>query len=437
MGKKNIGFGLRGSMLIIYQAIGFLIFTAFNSFGQNIQAMGNAQFFGWNAERVSQVYTVVVLLSVVFQLVFSRKITNLKNIKMLSVIFMALSIVFGFGMATIFVNEIFWLFLFALAIFFSVVGSTLLIGILMGQWFPKRKGTAMGIATLAFPITGGVFLSIFAANYFTKGPFAAYLPFLIVGIIGILIALVFLKDYPEQCGEYRDNDKTMDLEKAKEIMTAEQTAKANSVWTVKNVLKCRDFWFMIIPQGILLATSVGAAAQIIQILSYYPEFYAKYGTVATAMVTVVACLGSYVIGLLDTRIGTKKAVILSCVFAVLTGVFGFIHSVPTLIIGFYMLMIFEGAASNFTVSLAAQYWRREDFPSVYGVANPIANAIQAFGPMMIVMLGTAFGFHVTLGVIGILGVVALILMCLMNPEHIKEVDRKYRREAGLEEDIRK
>lgn len=431
MEKKNLGFGLRGSMLIIYQAIGFFLFTVFNSFGQNIQASGNEMFFGWNAASVSQVYTVVVLVGVLFQLLFSRKIANSKNVKMLSVIFMALSIIFGLGMATVFVNEKVWLLLFALAIFFSSVGSTLLIGILVGQWFPRRKGTVMGIATLAFPITGGVFLSIFAANYFTKGAFAAYLPFLIVGIIGIVIALIFIKDYPEQCGAYRDNDKSVSPEAAKKMMEKEMENKKNSVWTVKNIFKCRDFWFMIIPQGILLATSVGAAAQVINILNSYPDFYAKYGTIATAMVTVVACLGSYIIGLLDTRFGTKKAVIIACVFAILTGAFGIFKSAPTLLIGFYMLMVFLGAASNFTVSLSAQYWKREDFPAVFGVANPIANAIQAFGPMMVVMLSIKYGFHITLGVIGILGVIALVLICLFSPKHIEEMDNKYREEAGL------
>lgn len=81
--------------------------------------------------------------------------------------------------------------------------------------------------------------------------------------------------------------------------------------------------------------------------------------------------------------------------------------------------------------MAAQYWRREDFPSVYGIINPIVNVIQAFGPMIITMIGLRFGFHITLGIIGISGVVALILICLVNPEHIRKMDNKYREAAGL------
>ena len=422
--SKGIGFGFRGWMMIIYQALGFYLFTIINSFGQNIQASANGQFFGWTPTNVSTIYTITILIAVVFQLVFSRKIARAKNIKRLSIIFMVIGVICGFGIATIFASEKLWLLIFAVGIFFSQVGSTLIIGILVGQWFPRRKGTVMGISTLAFPIAGGLLLSIFARLYFTKGALAAYLPFLIIAIIGIVIGIVFIRDYPEQCGAYRDNDKNMTPEMAKEIMEQEIEAKKNSVWTLARTLSCRDFWFMTIPAGILLATSVGAMTQIVNILNMYPEFYAKYGTLVTAMVTVVACLGSYVLGLIDTRLGTKKAVVISCAIAVASGIVGFIPSVPTLVTGFMLLCIFEGAASNFAVSLSAQYWKREDFPSVYGVVNPIANVIQAFGPMLIAIVGFSMGFHVVFGVIGILSIVALVLILLFNPKHLSAVDEK-------------
>lgn len=54
--------------------------------------------------------------------------------------------------------------------------------------------------------------------------------------------------------------------------------------------------------------------------------------------------------------------------------------------------------------------------------------------MAITMLGLRFGFHITLGIIGIFGVIALILICLVNPKHIRELDSKYRLEAGLPAD---
>jgi MFS family permease len=97
------------------------------------------------------------------------------------------------------------------------------LGLLVGQWFPTRKGTVMGIATLAFPIANGL-LGPFAGSVF--GPIGAmsaqhipfdpnqiimkaFLPFFIVSIVGWLIGVIFIKDYPEQVGAFRDNDKSM------------------------------------------------------------------------------------------------------------------------------------------------------------------------------------------------------------------------------------
>lgn len=91
---------------------------------------------------------------------------------------------------------------------------------------------------------------------------------------------------------------------------------------------------------------------------------------------------------------------------------------------------FDGASSNFAASISAQYLKREDFPSVYGVANPVANVIQAFSPMMVAMVGFGMGFHVVFGIVAVLGVIALILIFLINPKHIIEIDNKYKAADG-------
>ena len=104
-----------------------------------------------------------------------------------------------------------------------------------------------------------------------------------------------------------------------------------------------------------------------------------------------------------------------------------------------LLAVFMGAASNFTVSGAAQYWRREDFSSVFGVVNPIANIIQALGPMLFAMtigigmakgLGTMLPFAIT----AVIAVISLILVICFKPANVKAVDDKYRAAAGKELD---
>ena len=137
----------------------------------------------------------------------------------------------------------------------------------------------MGIATLAFPIGNGV-IGAFAATAFKGGTphiVQAFLPFLIILIIGWVIGVIFVPDYPEQAGAYRDNDKNMTPEMAKAMMEAEIEGKRTTVWKIGATLKCRDFWLITIPAGAMLFFSVGTMTQTNAILGTMGESINKFG----------------------------------------------------------------------------------------------------------------------------------------------------------------
>ncbi|HAL74058.1 MAG TPA: hypothetical protein DCM45_03065 [Clostridiales bacterium] len=217
------------------------------------------------------------------------------------------------------------------------------------------------------------------------------------------------------------------------MMEAEIKAKANSVWKTGHTLKNRGFWFITIPMGLLLFCAVGIMTQTKLILDNYSAELESVGGFSIVMlgIAVVACFGSWLLGVLDTKLGTKKAIAISVVIMILSGITGAIPNVASLLIGMFFIAIFMGASSNFTVSAAAQYWRREDFPSVFASVNPIANVIQAVGPMVIAILATTQGYQSAFIATGILGVLGLVLILLFNAKHVKETDDKYRKAAGL------
>lgn len=256
-------------------------------------------------------------------------------------------------------------------------------------------------------------------------------PLNILAVVGLLIGIIFITDYPEQCGAYRDNDRSFTPEIAQAMMRQEMENKKTTVWTLGNTLKCRDFWLITIPMGTLLMCSVGMMTQTQSIISSHPEL--NFGMVM-AGIMVMSCFGSWLLGVLDTKFGTKLAVTISVCLMILAGIFGTFDHTVTIVVSMICLSVFIGAGSNFTVSAAAQYWRREDFLSVFAAVNPIANILQAFGPMMVAGLvaggniGTAFG--VTAGI----GVVSLILISFFRPAHVRETDDNYRRAAGKELD---
>jgi MFS family permease len=427
--KKSINFGFRGWMLILYQAIAFLTFLAFTNYPLNLLA----DMYG-GAEKISTLYTVATIACIVIQLILARFIGRVKNVKKLGLMLGVISLVLAVCIMLVPPSPL-WQVAYFLMVLIVILWCTFSVGILVGQWFPRRKGTVMGIATLAFPIGNGV-MGFFAQGVFGAGGppnvAGAFVPFLIIGIIGVLIGLFLIKDYPEQVGAFRDNDKDITPEVAKAMMEQEIEGKKTSVWTVGRTLKSREFWFIVLPMGFLLLSAVGMMTQTSTILGAFAEEIAPFGgfTGIMMMIAVLACVGSWLLGVLDTKFGTRRAIAISVIVMVVGGFAGMVHNVGCLLLALGCLAVFMGASSNFTVSAAAQYWRREDFPNVFAVVNPIANILQAIGPMMVAFLLFGFGPQYAFGAVGILGVVSVILIMLFKPSNIKDADDKYRTTAN-------
>ncbi len=430
--QKIRGFGFRGWMLIIYQAIAYITFQCFTQYPLNILA----DFYG-GSQKVANIYSICAVVGILVQIVLAGVVAKMKKIKLFGAILGAITLVLAFLVMTLPAGPA-WDAAYAVINVVSVLYATFALGILVGQWFPTRKGIVMGIATLAFPIANGL-LGPFASAVFAKGfpdIKGAFLPFFIVSVVGWIIGLVFIRDYPEECGAFRDNNRNMTPEVAKAIMEQEIENKRTSVWTYLHTLKCKEFWFGTICVALLLSCSIGLMSQSNAIINNYAEELSFIGgyTGVMAMVMIFGCIGSFVLGLLDQKFGTKKAMIISTILMIIGGVLGLIDNAIALLLAMVFVAMFMGASSNFGVSAAAQYWRREDFSRIFTLSSPIGSMISSASPALIAaLLFGATGYKGHAGAftfVLISGVVALVVMLLYKPEHIKEMDDKYRAAAG-------
>ena len=154
--------------------------------------------------------------------------------------------------------------------------------------------------------------------------------------------------------------------------------------------------------------------------------------------SVIAIVGSYLLGIIDTKIGCRKSMIIAVIAMIISGIVGATGSQIGVIAGMWILGIFMGASSNYTVSGSVQYWRIEDFPTVFGKVNPLANLMNNMSPVIIASLmfmnaaktqgmpdtGPCFIFLL------VAGVVSLIMLLLFKPARVKKYDDKYRAAAG-------
>ena len=441
--KKSINFGWRGWMLILWVATAFFSYVVIGNYPLNIMA----DFYG-GAQTLSLIYTGASIVGIIVQLIFSRKAGAIKSWKGLGVVMGIVSIVCLVIMMLI-PAGIPWLIIYGIGTAISALYGTWALSVLVGVWFPRRKGTVMGIITFAFPI-GNALIGNFAEGFFGKmfasvgqgvdmakaaqgSALVNFIPFLIVIIVGLLIGIIFTKDFPEQCGAYRDNDKSMTPEMAQKMMEFEETNRKTTVWTTAHTFKSPDFWLITIPMGLLLFFAVGSMTQTQAMISAQGDAYNWIGGYSGVMLVIAAfgIIGSYLFGLLDTKCGTKTAVFVSMLFMVVSGILGSLGSATPLFIAFILLGMFMGASSNYTVSAAVQYWRIEDFPSVFSAVNPIANLINAFGPTVVAaLIATSLGTQAVFIATGIAGVVGAILCLLFKPARIKAYDDKYREAAG-------
>ncbi len=437
--KKTFGFGFRGTLLILFQAIGFFAHTAFTMWPMNILAGEEANFFGGSG-FISKVYTLSILASTVLQLIVSRYIGRIKNVKRMTILAGAASLLLMVPIMTIRLTaeiNIPWLICYIPEIIIVYFYCPYAMGILIGQWFPRRKGTVMGIATCMFPLSNFL-ISIFSSRFFTSlgngatNAFHAYWPFFILALAGWLIGVIFIKDYPEMCGCHRDNNPNMSLEEAKAEMEREIREKRTTVWTPSHTIACRDFWLITVANGLLLMFAAGMMTQTKTIVyQVFPNSDSAY-TFIMALVCVAGLIGSCGLGLLDTHFGTRASMVLCAVLMVAVGILGATGNSIFFVAAMVILGAFDGAASNFAVSLSAQYWRREDFPSVFAVVNPVAHMIESFGATLIATLlynpnlGYTWDFRACMTA----GILAAILLLAFSPRHLKSVDDKYRLRAG-------
>ena len=435
--KKSINFGFRGWLLILWVATGMFSYVVAGNYPLNI--MSNAPQYG-PSTTLSMIYTGASIVGIIVQVIFSSRVRNWKKLSVIlgiaSLVFMILEMVVPGGTDHV---SIIWLLCFGIATALTALYGTWALSVLVGVWFPRRKGTVMGIITFAFPI-GNALLGGFAGKFLplafggdSMAALKSLWPYVLVVLIGFIIGVIAISEFPEQVGAYRDNDKTLTPEIAEAMMKAEIENRKTTVWKTGHTLASPDFWFITIPMGLLLMFAVGAMTQSMAIINSQGDAYNWTGGYSGVMYWIAGfgIIGSYVFGLIDTKMGTRFAVLLSHICMLVSGILGMLGNATAMFIGLILLAMFMGASSNYTVSAAVQYWRIEDFPSVFSTVNPVANLINAFGPTIVAaLIASTMGVKGVFMVTGIAAIISIICCLLFKPARVKAYDDKYRAAAG-------
>ena len=406
----NSKFGPWGWSMILYAFLLYYFWAGLSVDALNVYPEAFAALHGWDPNVLLGFATPAGIIGVLGGIVFGRLImkTGARNLSAVTLIVTGLIyILFGRVSSPTMFLVCLTLFTFMANAFGLIVTSTL-----MNNWFPRKKGIALGWATMGAPLCTATFVAILSGLF---GKFGVPTGCTIVGVVVVifgLASLVWVKDYPHDVGAYPDNIKAEGVDfKAQ----AEAVRSHKSAFTVSKLLRDKDMWCMGLGFGLLWMVTVGIVSQFVpRMISVGNSQPAALMMLTVA--AVVGLFGSYFWGWLDQKIGTKTASVIysaSYIIALLLLIFAKLPIFTYIAIVFVGLGI--GGLLNLMPSMVISVYGKYDFTAANSLVSPIASLLQKFAFLiMAVLLGKSGGdYTLPYGVFIVIDVIgAALLLCV-------------------------
>jgi sugar phosphate permease len=375
MKKSNkselFGFG-KGWGTIIYCLLMFWFYAGMVNDSSNVVAPAVAEKLGIAAGTVLNMGTVAAMVGVVFFFIMgavNRKIGP----RMTSFICLILAGVGYFGM-----GHAGSLAQYAVSLCVCTIGAMsagyIAGGALVAQWFPKKKGIVMGYTTMGHNMATGFFVPLITLLVARLGVTnAVVLPAVLVIILAIVGALL-MRNTPQERGIYPDNV-------SKEEYEAEyfnEEIDEDGGWTVKKLFTKKTFWLVAIASGGYQFVSTIIITQLV-VRNQEVGFTQAQAVGIMTVLAFAGIVGSWIIGALDQKIGTKKTMIFFGIWYAVA-LFLEVTEIRALVIVFLVMFALAlGGSANFTTSLPAAVFGRHGFKKVNSVLFPIQALVSSFG----------------------------------------------------------
>jgi sugar phosphate permease len=380
--------------------------------------------FGWSTPSMAAALTIGGVLAVVSTAFFGGAIKKLGTKKLIFICMILCAIVdlfFAFSQ-TLISYQVSAAVYFMICMGFSAIG----VGQLGADWFPRKRGVYMGVATIGMTINTAftpLLLSLAVPKFGITNTILFHS--LLEVVVGIVI-LVAIKNNPEEAGAYPDNDKTFSKEEIlKEFNEMEEYRKTSS-WTTAKLLKTKEIWVIGIGWGLSMMVIIGTVQQLVTILVSF-GFALEFGVWLLAATWPIGIFGHALTGLNDFKIGPRwtTATALLCAIAgsivlnliaescAATG-----QTAPVIAAGALFLI----GATMVTVecpSMVTGAFGRADFLNAWPVISVIYQLLQNVGVLLIAILATVWGYHTGLWIIGVIMVVAIIIVLAAPKKQIE------------------
>ena len=399
--KSN--FGAKGWLMIVLVGIAFWFCTGTTVDGLNVILAAISENSGMDYNQLLAWSTPAAWCSIPGGIVFAW-LCGKKGVKFTMVTTLVASGVifalYGFSSNLVMYIILAALINFTTAGFSHVAGNTL-----MASWFPRKKGLALGWATIGQNLSTALFVPLVSwlIAGFGTGVGLSWIALAMVAFAAVCAFLI--KNTPEEIGCTPDND-VLTREEIDDLMKDYNEYK--SPFTAKSLLKMKETWMIGLGFGALYMVTIGLVSQLVprlMTLGYDQNTALSYMTIAA----IFGCFGSYCWGFIDQLLTTRKA---SIVYAFWYIAALALQCVPftkaTMVASIFMIGFGIGGIGNLASSIVATKFGRYDFVKAWGVIYPImsivrcsAYAVLAFG---LANLGGYAGAYMIFIVINVIAV---------------------------------
>lgn len=366
--KESFNLG-KGWNLMFFAILAMLVTNAGVNDGLNVALPQIAKGAGLNYDLCLSMGTVAGFVGVAMMLVIAKFRDKFGGRKVSSALF----IIFGL--------TYYFLFLRAANIVMYAIAQCIMVscgqgcfylctGPMQSDWFPKKRGVVNGISTIGANIGTAVLAPLMTFLLTVAEYKTSFSLFAITAIVLGIFAYITLRDNPIEVGMYPDNvSKEVYETEYKQLSEKDEYV---SDWTIPKMLKCKEVWIAAIVPGFI---TLGLLGIITQFVKRNMALGLSNGVAISAMTIagLVGIIGSYAIGYMDTKLGTKKACMIYCaVFAtgilcnLLASLWMPLVYVSIIIVGFSL-----GGSTNMSLSFPASIFGVLDYPKVNGVIFPI------------------------------------------------------------------
>jgi MFS transporter, OFA family, oxalate/formate antiporter len=407
--KSN--FGSRGWLIILISLLSILLQSTIINDSLNITIPAFAEHFGWNINVLYMFSTISAWIAVAGA-AFWGFVSHKKSAKLVWVGSLALIAASCFAWAHVGTTGAY----FAVIAVASVAGQGFAyIGNfnIISNWFPRKKGLAMGWVTIGFPLSASITVPLVNGLLKSGGLARVYTFYGIAAAMLCVLAFLILKDYPEEAGCCADNDASLSKEEAQAKLREGLEYMKSSPWTVGRLLKTPQVWNITFFFGVLQLLSLGIMTNFIPrgLQAGYPM---NELTIMLPIAGLIACFGSYFCGWLDGKFGTKKATMWTLAVAVVSITLNLIPTRITMYASLPFLGFMLGGAANYIVSITNTIWGRYDFPLAYKVILPLTSIVGACGVAIVGILGNTFNYATAYAVLGVLALISIYGVSRLN-----------------------